>query len=191
MKMKKIIAAALALSTIASLAACGNSDSGSTTETTTESQTEWTGDNIVLETIEEVDENVDISGQTLVYLGTSDINPTNRNPERSVPLTLFEDVYGASVEYWPTTYSQKFDDLATYIIGGTSPDFFLYEWMAFPYGVSQVQYQSMDELVDFDSPLWAEVKSVADACTMNGEQYVGAVGCKFRDNTVMMEINAL
>lgn len=159
---KKAAALLMALTMTAAVTACGGGDSGSdsanatTTEatTTTESQTEWTGDNIEVEGLDEEEKgDVDISGQTIKYLGISDINPTNSNPERSVPLTLFEDTYGAKVEYIATTSSTKFTDLANLIMSGDSPDIFLYEWMAFPYGVSKGQYQPIDDLVDFSKPM--------------------------------------
>ncbi len=189
MNTKKILAALTALCCAMSVTACGSGDTDNATEettTTTESQTEWTGDNITLAPVEEPEPEVDISGQTITYLGIADINPTNSSPERSVALTLFEDNYGAKVIYKPTTPSTKFDNLATDILGGTPPDIFLYEWMAFPYGVSQGQYQSIDSLVDFSDPLWQDMEGVADDFVMNGEHYVAPLGYRFSDIQVLM-----
>lgn len=184
----RLLSAVLALLMISSLTACSKDDTITQTEitTTTEAETEWTGDNVVIEPIEEVPEEVDISGQTIIFLGTADINPKNNNPERSVPLTLFEDVYGAKVEYWPTTYNTRFDDLATNIVGGTPPDIFQYEWLAFPYGVSKGQYQPIDDLVDLNNPLWSDMKGVADNFVMDSKHYVAPLGYRFKDIQVLM-----
>ncbi len=184
---KRIISGLLSFAIIASLSACADSSSNIETTGTTEKETEWTGDNVTLEIVEEPSvEEIDITGQSIIFLGTADINPKNSNPERDVPLTLFEDVYGAKVEYWPTTYNTKYDDLATNIVGGTPPDIFLYEWMAFPYGVSKGQYQSIDKIIDFSNPLWSDMKSVADDFVMNGEHYVAPLGYRFKDTQVLM-----
>lgn len=192
---KKAAALLMALTMTTAVTACGGGDGGSdsanatTAEetTTTESQTEWTGDNIEVEGLDENEKgDVDISGQTIKYLGISDINPTNSNPERSVPLTLFEDTYGAKVEYIATTSSTKFTDLANLIMSGDSPDIFLYEWMAFPYGVSKGQYQPIDDLVDFSKPMWEDMKGVADDFVMGGKHYVAPLGYRFYDSQVLM-----
>ena len=187
MNFKKMLAALTALCCVISVTACGSSEpAAEETTTTTESQTEWTGDNIAVEPIEEPDETVDISGQSIAFLGIADINPTNSSPERTVALTLYEDTYGAKVEYWPTTTSKKFDDLATNILGGNPPDIFLYEWMAFPYGVSQGQYQPVDSIIDFSDPLWQDMESVADDFVMDGQHYVTPLGYRFKDIQVLM-----
>ncbi len=185
MNAKKFLSALTALCCALSVTACSSDEAG-VTETTTESQTEWTGDNITIATVEEPEPEVDISGQTITFLGTYDINPTNNNPERSVALTLYEDTYGAKVEYMPTTSATKFDDLATNILGGTAPDIFIYEWLAFPCGVNQGLYQPIDSIVDFSDPLWSDMKGVADDFVMNGEHYVAPLGYRFTDIQVLM-----
>lgn len=202
MNYKKIMAGALAVCMAASFAACGaETDSSNSTETnagtqapaetdalvTTTEATEWTGDAISVEAINE--ENildVDIQGKTLKWLGIYDLNPTNDSPERSPELALFEDTYGAKIEYIPTTDSEKFNSLATNILGGTSPDIFAYEWRTFPYDISKGQYQPIDELVDWDDPKWADVKETADTFIWKGEHYIAPLGYSFNDTQVLM-----
>lgn len=190
---KKLLAAALAVSMTASLTACGSGDSGATDTTaateeiTTTEKTEWTGDNIAVETEEgELDTDVDISGKTLKWMGIYDLNPTNDAPERSAELALFEDTYGASIEYIPTTSDKRFDDLATAIVGGTSPDIFIYEWRTFPYDISKGQYQPIDSLIDWEDPMWADVKGEADKFVWNGERYIAPLGYATSDTQILM-----
>ncbi|MDE6132194.1 MAG: hypothetical protein K2G04_02285, partial [Oscillospiraceae bacterium] len=132
----KILAGILAAASLASLAACSDSSSGgdtTTTETTT-AKTEWTGDAIDVTADEgSLNTELDTQGKTLKWMGTYDLNPTNDANERSAEVALFEDNYGASIEYIPTTSGTRFDDLATAILGGSPPDIFIYEWRAFPY----------------------------------------------------------
>lgn len=186
---KRIAAGLLAAVSVFSLTACGGSGSGDTTtaDVTTTAKTEWTGDNVEV-TAEEGDlsTDVDISGKTLKWMGIYDLNPTNDSPERSAELALFEDTYGASIEYIPTTSDKRFDDLATAILGGTSPDIFVYEWLTFPYGISKGQYQPIDSLVDWEDPMWADVKDTADKFIWKGEHYIAPLGYAFNDTQVLM-----
>ncbi|MGN0675783.1 MAG: ABC transporter substrate-binding protein [Oscillospiraceae bacterium] len=186
----KIIAGILAASSMASFSAC-SSDEGtpqSTLETTTTTaKTEWTGDNIEV-TVDEgsLDSDIDIKGKTLKWMGFYDLNPTNDAPERSTELALFEDTYGASIEYIATTNATQFDDLATSIVGGTPPDIFVYDWRSFPYDINKGQYQPIDSLIDWEDPMWADVKDQADMFTWNGEHYVAPFGYGFNDFQILM-----
>lgn len=193
MNTKKILAGLSAVVLTASMTACGGSsdegsaDAGTESTVTTTEATEWTGDNIEVEALNESNTlDVDISGQTLKWLGTYDLNPTNDSPERSPELALFEDTYGAKIEYQPTTSDKRFDDLATAILGGTPPDIFVYEWRTFPYDISKNQYQPIDDLVDWDDPKWADVKDTADQFTYNGQHYIAPLGYAFNDTQVLM-----
>lgn len=184
---KKIAAGVMAVATLMSLTACGGSGETATEAITTTEKTEWTGDNIEVTTEEgELDTTVDISGKTLKWMGIYDLNPTNDSPERSTEVALFEDTYGASIEYIPTTSDKRFDDLATAIMGGTSPDIFIYEWRSFPYDISKGQYQPIDSLVDWEDPMWADVKETADKFLWNGEHYIAPLGYAFNDTQVLM-----
>ncbi len=184
---KKSLAACMALSIAASLSACGGSGTSeeATPDVTTTAATEWTGDNIEVEEMEETLD-VNIEGQTLTWLGIYDLNPTNDSPERSPELALFEDTYGAKIVYQPTTNDKRFDDLATSILGGTPPDIFAYEWRSFPYDISKDQYQPIDSLVNWDDPKWADVKNTAYKFTWNGEHYIAPLGYSFNDTQVLM-----
>lgn len=190
MNYRKIAAGVLALSMTASLSACGGSGAGSESETTTAdvtttAATEWTGDNIEVEALDETLD-VDISGKSLKWMGIYDLNPTNDSPERSPELALFEDTYGAKIEYMPTTNDKRFDDLATSILGGSSPDIFAYEWRTFPYDISKQQYQPIDSLVNWEDPKWADVKATADKFIWKGEHYIAPLGYSFNDTQVLM-----
>lgn len=184
---------ALAAATVASMTACGSSSTEETTElvsTTTETttaKTEWTGDNITVEAEEgALETNDSLKGKSLKWLGIYDLNPINSSPERSPELALFEDTYGAKIEYIPTSTTSRFDDLATSIVGGTPPDIFIYEWRSFPYDISKGQYQPVDSLIDWEEPMWADVKETADSFTWNGEHYIAPLGYSFSDTQVLM-----
>lgn len=194
MKFKRILAGISALAVMASFAACSSSseDTADTTEsesetTTTTTATEWTGDSVEVEQLDDGSKlDVNIEGKTLKWLGIYDLNPTNDSPDRSPELALFEDTYGATIEYQPTTSDKRFDDLGTAILGGSPPDIFVYEWRTFPYDISKDQYQPIDELVDWEDPKWAAVKDEADKFIYNGQHYIAPLGYSFSDTQVLM-----
>ena len=186
----KILAGILAAASVASFASCGDTGSGAGTNeetTTTTAKTEWTGDNVEV-TVDEssLNTDIDISGKTLKWLSFYDLNPTNDEPERSTEVTIFEDTYGAKIEWIPTTSSTEFDDLATAILGGTPPDIFRYTARVFPYDISQNRFQAIDSLVDWSDPMWAEMKDTADNFIWNGEHYVAPLSYKFNDFVILM-----
>ncbi len=192
----RILAGILAAVSLASFSACGGGgddtqDTASATENTTEATTtteatEWTGDNIEVTVAEDQKSDVDISGQTIKWMGFYDLNPTNDSPERSTEVAILEDTYGAKIEYIPTTTDQQYNDLATAVLGGTSPDIFVYDVRAFPYDISKGMYQPIDSIVDFNDPLWSDMKESADMLMWNNEHYVAPFRYRFDDYVILM-----
>lgn len=113
----------------------------------------------------------DIKGQTIYWLADYDLNPTN-NQDRSVALSLFEDKYGAKVEYVSCTSDTKFDTLASRILGGDPVDMFPYEWDAVPNGVTKDQYQPLDDYLDLSDDIWSDMTDVIDMFQYKGKHYV-------------------
>lgn len=168
MKLKRILAALAAMTMMAAFTACGGGDSdksGSESRTKSEDDVKISAD----ASINEGDP--DIKGQTISWLSYYDVNPTG-NDDRSIALTLFEDVYGAKVEWISTTYETKYDDLANRLLGGDPVDMFPYEWDAVPNGVYKNQYQPLDDYIDLEDELWADVKGLADKMEYKGAHYV-------------------
>lgn len=118
---------------------------------------------------------VDIEGQTIVWLADYDLNPTNNN-DRSVALSLFEDVYGAKVKFVKADSNEKFSKLATLILSGDEVDMFPYEWDAVPNGVVKDQYQPLDPYYNVmgmnEDGLWDDMTEVIDMFEYNGNHYV-------------------
>lgn len=171
---KKIIAGIMSVSMMFSLGACsGSSDGGSTDgdTTTTAGRTKEEDEVTVADLGEKYPNDVDISGQEIVWMADYDINPSN-NDDRSVALTLFEDTYGGKVKWIQTTSATKFDDLANKIMSDEQVDMFPYEWSCLPNGVYKDQYEPLDDYINLDDDLWADVKYMAESLVYNGKHYV-------------------
>lgn len=164
----------MSISMMFSLGACsGSSDGGSTDgdTTTTAGRTKEEDEITVADLGEKYPNDVDISGQEIVWMADYDINPSN-NDDRSVALTLFEDTYGGKVKWIQTTSATKFDDLANKIMSDEQVDMFPYEWSCLPNGVYKDQYEPLDDYINLDDDLWADVKYMAESLVYNGKHYV-------------------
>ena len=179
---KRLLAAAVALTSIFAMSACGESDSSEGEETYTSVETVPVEDTSAIEDIAED------AKKEIVWMGTYDLNPT-RGADKSVEMTLFNNK-GGSVKWNRVADDTKFDSLATAILSKNDvPDIFKYEWLAFPSQVLKDMYQPVDSIVDFDDDLWKDVKPTAEQFVMNGKHYVAPIS--YAVGTLMMYDNAI
>ena len=171
-RIKRAFALTLSLITAFGVAACSNSDSSSSNSDESFEAT----DNI------EVAENMEIAAipdgaeKTILYLGENDLNPTKANPEISTEMKLFQQK-GGSIEWHRCTNEGRFDALAKAIAANSDvPDIFNYEWLSFPAQVVNKMFQPVDDIVDFDTPMWNNSKTTADQFVLNGKHYVAPLG---------------
>lgn len=166
MKLKRLFTILLAITTLGSAAACnGDKSSGTTESNSVEPSSE----------ISKPEETNDIDGQTVYWLSDYDLNPAGGN-SRSIALTLFEDVYGAEIEWIPTTEDKKYEDLEKRILGGEPVDMFPYDPSALPQGSVKNLFQPLDDYVDFNDELWSGTKELADKLAVNGNHYAVPAG---------------
>ena len=108
----------------------------------------------------------------LEWFSYYDLNPTRNQPERSANLALFENK-GGKIIYAQTSSMKKYDDLAARLMADDPPDMFAYEQkMTFPANCVKEMFQPIDDAIDLDDLLWADVKATADDFTLGGKHYV-------------------
>lgn len=197
--VRKTIAFVSALALMGSMTACGNTgDSGSASETTTVSTAPKELDEEDKAAVAEVDIGDDekLENGTIRWLATYDINPDKGKP-KMFALELFESKYGGKVEWIPTTWENRYNDLSANVLGGTSPDLFpAQEFDTFPSKVIDGMFQPFDDYLDFDSDLWSEgCKKLAEAHVLGGKHYVAPVAtdskCLMIYNKKTIEENGL
>lgn len=193
MKSKRIIAGLSAVLLAMSVTACGNS-SGSSDSSADDDLANYK-DQVEVEDTDAIAALPEGADSTIEWLSYFDLNPAKGAKEKSVELDLFEKK-GGSIHYNQTTSMTKFDKLAELLLSNDPPDMFWYESsMCFPNYCIKEMFQPIDELVDFDSDLWADVKTTADQFMLKGEHYVAPF--KYVANSVltydkdMMEAAAL
>ena len=106
----------------------------------------------------------------IVWLGYYDLQTDGSASEQYKIFT--SDLYGGSIDYVQTTSgSAYFEKLATMISSDDSPDIVRYEWRSFPTGMSKNMYESLDNDIDLDDPLWSGIKDIAENFTYKGVHY--------------------
>ena len=170
-KLKKMLALTVAMLSAVSICSCGSSTGDGDSEAPV-----TTVEKVDVEDTEEIENIADDAQKEIIWMGTYDLNPNEkRGEDKSVEMTLFNNK-GGSVKWSQVSDSEKFDKLASAIMSQQDvPDIFKYEWMAFPAQVLKDMYQPIDDLVDFDAPLWADTKVSADQFVMNGKHYVAPI----------------
>lgn len=185
MNFKKTIAGISALTFTLGLTACGGDSGSSTTETeataatTTAATVELNTATYAEEdqkTIEKVaNENlrdVELENKTIKWLAHYDINPsTSKGDSEAVNISLFKTKYDGNIEYIPTTWETRYSDLSTHVLGGDGVDFFPCDTAALPKGVINGMFQPIDDYIDMDSDLWADVKDAMEIYNFKGKHY--------------------
>lgn len=164
---KRILAGVLAIVSACGMIGCGNSGNNNSS-----SKYE---DKVKVDDTDQISAIPDGAETELEWLSYFDINPTKKEPETRTDLDLFQKK-GGSIKYDQASSLEKYEKLASRLMSNNPPDMFWYEQkMTFPANCIKDMFQPVDDIVDFDSDLWADVKSTADQFTLNGKHYVAPV----------------
>ena len=110
------------------------------------------------------------------WLSDWDINPDSTGKNVPTDLAVFQERYGGTIKYYPCTFEERYDKLTEYISSDEGIDFFYGGNLdAFPKGAIKKMFVPVDDYIDFDSPLWEDVKDVNDTFTWNGKHYMAGV----------------
>lgn len=112
------------------------------------------------------DEIVELENKDLIWMAwwTLDVG----TPE----VDAFKTLYDGNIINWQTTYDARYDDLGNKIMSGDSPDIFPFETANFPNGIVKEMFEPIDDVIDLESDLWADTKSMLDNYTWGGKHYV-------------------
>ena len=163
-KIKRISAALLAAGMSLTIVGCNNNSNSEYKEA------------IKVPTADQIEAIPDDAEKTLDWCSYYDLNPSAGSKEKYTNVSLFEDK-GGKINYINCGgAAKKYDKLSELILANTPPDLFAYEQkMTFPAGVVKERFQPVDSVVDFDSPLWSDVKDTADQFELNGKHYVAPI----------------
>lgn len=179
MKRKQIVSGILAISLVCGLTACksveaSEPESDTTTTTGVTINTSEFSDEDKEAINQAADEKIsgELENKTIKWMANWDINPDNTGKSKSAELTMFEEKFGGTVKYYPTTFENQYSDLSTAILGGEGIDFFPIGSLGYYInGIVNGMFQPVDEYVDFSSELWSNVKNANDMLMINGKHY--------------------
>lgn len=162
-RYKKITLAAVfcALVTASACVSCEKKDESTVSSSSSVSATE-------------PDDTVDLNGTTLYWMADYDLNPTG-GEKRSTALALFEDSFGAKIEWIPTTPETALADLQTRVNSGEPVDMFACELDGCPNGLAKGLFAPLDDYFDIlehDTELWDDVRGISDSLEYMGQHYV-------------------
>lgn len=189
-RSKRVIACALTAAMIAGLAGCaeetvpsaGNSstpnNNQSSIEITTASTTPITS--VDPDEFAETDAEIkDVSNESftpdgnsgkIVWLGYYDLMSDGSASEQYKIFT--SETYGGEIEYVScSSGAAYFDKLGTLIAADDSPDIVRYEWLSYPMGMNKNMYESVDGLIDIETPLWEDMSEIIEDFVYQGKHY--------------------
>ena len=116
----------------------------------------------------------ELENKTVKWMSDWDINPDFEGKDVAIDLAVFQERYGAEIEFHYVTYENRYEKLAEAINSGEGIDFFYGGNLdAFPKGAVKEMFQPVDDYIDFDSPLWEDVKDFNDSAMWNdGKHYL-------------------
>ncbi len=152
--MKKIISLVLCLLMIFALVACGGDkrEIVKLTLSTEDAEAILAAAGIVLPNAE----TVAAAGSTVKFhKWTDDFHNYSEEEIVNTGYWTFSEKYGCEVEWIECEYGTRFDDLANLILSGNSPDFTTVSVNTFPYYCLKGMFQTVNQYIDYEDPLWA------------------------------------
>ena len=171
----------------ASVTACGDSGSSVNTGAETETVTTTTAVTVEINTetlsseaqdqlndVASLLPDTELENKTIKWFSFYDpFHATTAGNTKALSLELFESKYDGVIEYIPTTWANRFNDMSTLILGGEGIDFVAGgDLDSFPKGVTNGMFIPVDSYIDYDSELWSGVKNINDYFYLNGSHYL-------------------
>ncbi|MBQ9948934.1 MAG: extracellular solute-binding protein, partial [Oscillospiraceae bacterium] len=87
-------------------------------------------------------------------------------------LVFQTDDWGGSIEYNSCGSGPAyFEALGVLIAADDSPDLVTYEWLSYPGGMTKNMYEPLDEYIDLDAKLWADMKNTIEDFSYENKHY--------------------
>ncbi|MBQ6034119.1 MAG: extracellular solute-binding protein [Ruminococcus sp.] len=164
---KRIVAAFLAVGTVFSAASCSKKNTKTSSEKANDSA-------VTTQKKSDDSEPVTAPGSMdIVWLSDYDLNP--EGGQHSSALSIFEDVYGGSIQFVSVSPEEKFTKLDQMIKSGDEVDMFPYDMSVFPEGVLKDRFQPLDPYfseMGVDEGMWKDMSAVIDKFAYKGKHYV-------------------
>ncbi len=116
----------------------------------------------------EIDKTTTLENPNITYLGFYDFRLSG---DIKPAVKLFEETYGGTIEYYPTTWAERTDRLATLILSGDSPDLVDKDGNTFPHLMSLDMYEDLTDYIDLTLPQWKGMEDIVNSFTWDNKHY--------------------
>lgn len=123
---------------------------------------------------------LDIQGDTVTYL-TWDNQKTLDADAANI---LMQQIYGCKIRVIRTTWSEIAQKAASMVLSGNTPDLITYRAQEFPTFIQSGVVADVTAYLDFDDPLWADVRDAADVYKYQGRYYVFPYSTIFNNSVI-------
>lgn len=192
-KVKRLLACGLAITMAFGMTACdestpassGGNSSGASNQvnqpgavTTTTSASTTTDPNDALDMTDKKEKTFDTSlyqpsgnAGTVKFCAFYDIQGDQKGTEQC--MIFNSDLFGGNIEYiaTPTTTDALLEKLSNLIASDDSPDLVEKTAMRYPGNISKNMFEALDGKIDIDSPLWSDMKDIAESYAWNNKHY--------------------
>ncbi len=168
-KTSKFLALILCVSSVSLIAAgCTGGGEGTQTEITTVNTLDDDIDNPVDISDVEVENAKTLENPNITYLGYYDMRIAG---DIKPAVKLFEDTYGGKIEYYPTSWAERSDKLATLILSDESPDLVDKDGNTFPHLMSLDMYEDLTDYIDLSLPQWEGMGDIIESFKWGDAHY--------------------
>ncbi|MBE5787434.1 MAG: extracellular solute-binding protein [Clostridiales bacterium] len=123
---------------------------------------------------------LEITNDTVTYLTWDNQKSVNTYAAN----LLMQEIYGCKLKVIRTTYAELSSKAASLKLSGNSPDLIKFRDQEFPAFITNGIVSDVTEWLDFDDPLYADLKDTADMYLHGGKYYVMPVGKMYNNNIV-------
>ena len=115
---------------------------------------------------------MDIKNDKVKYLTWDDASElTNPSSAFYEINELMKEKYGCELEFVYSNYADLATKLVTGVLSNNAPDLVKFKLQDFPNNIYKDLVQDMDDLIDWDSDLWKDLKSINDSYVVGGKHY--------------------
>lgn len=115
----------------------------------------------------------ELQNKTIKWIANWDINPDSTGKNVPIELAIFQSRYGGKIEWTNVDWNSRWDTIAQKINGAEGIDFFpASDLDAFPRGAIKDMFVPVDDYIDLNDPLFADMKPAMDRFQWQGKHYV-------------------
>ncbi|MBP0972928.1 MAG: carbohydrate ABC transporter substrate-binding protein [Oscillospiraceae bacterium] len=175
-KMKAVLASMLAAMLCLAVTGCGTGESSGGAQFENRDVDAQTREELAALATADARLTGELENKTIKWLSDWPIDSEGTGKTTPIDLAIFQERYGANIQWYQCTYEQRYDQLANYINSDEGIDFFYAgNFDAFPKGAIKKMFVPFDEYIDLDSELWKDVKDINDSIAWKDGHYMAVV----------------